>query len=46
MRKVLLGFLVVLVIGFGVYLHFRHPASSLGVAYVSNREVVVWSSTA
>lgn len=46
MRKVLLGFLVVLVIGFGVYLHFRHPASSLGVAYVSNREVIVWSSTA
>jgi len=46
MRKVLLGFLVVLVIGLGAYLHFRHPARSLGVAYVSNREVIVWSSTA
>jgi hypothetical protein len=46
MRKVLLGFLVVLVIGFGAYLHFRHPTPSLGVAYVSNREVILWSSTA
>jgi len=46
MRKVALGFLVVLVIGFGAYLHFRHPARSLGVAYVSNREMILWSSTA
>ncbi len=46
MRKVLLGFLVVLVIGFGAYLHFRHPARSLGVAYVSNRDVILWSSAA
>ncbi|MBZ5503236.1 MAG: SH3 domain-containing protein [Acidobacteriia bacterium] len=46
MRKVLLGFLVVLVIGFGVYLRSRRPARSLGVAYVTNREVLVWSTTA
>lgn len=46
MRKVLLGFLVVLVICFGLYLRFRHPTRTLGVAYVSNREVIVWSSTA
>ena len=46
MRKVLLGFLVVLVIRFGVYLRFRHPVRSLGVAYVTNREVLVWSTTA
>lgn len=46
MRKVLLGFLVMLVIGLGVYLWFRRPSRSLGVAYVTNREVIVWSSTA
>ncbi len=46
MRKLLLGFALVLVIFVVAYLHFRHPSRPLGVAYVANRQVILWSTPA
>lgn len=46
MRKILIGFMVVLVIGTAVYFHFRHAATPREVAYAGDREVTLWSTTA
>jgi len=46
MRKLLLGFVVVLVIGVGVYLRFHHFTRPIETAYAGNREVTLWSTTA
>jgi len=46
MRKVLVGFLLVAGIGLALYLRSRRPGPSLGVAYVANRDAILWSTTA
>jgi hypothetical protein len=46
MRKILIGFLVVLVISTVLYFRFRHPARPREVAYAGSREVTLWSTTA
>jgi hypothetical protein len=46
MRKMLLGFAVVLVVCFAAYLRYRHPTTPLEVAYASNRQITLWSTTA
>jgi hypothetical protein len=46
MRKILIGFLVVLAIGAILYFRFRRPASPREVVYAGNREVTLWSTTA
>ena len=45
-RKLLIGFALVLVIGLGVYRHFHHAKPPLETAYVGGRLVTLWSSTA
>jgi len=46
MRKVMIGFVVLLVLGTILYLRFRSPRAPIGVAYAGNRDVTLWSSTA
>jgi hypothetical protein len=46
MRKVLLGFVLVLVVSGITYLRFRHPKPSLQVAYAGSHQVTLWSTTA
>lgn len=46
MKKVGIGFAVVLVIAIALYLRFRHPSGPSETAYAGNREVTVWSTTA
>ncbi len=46
MRKILLGFVVVLVISLAFYLRFRHPRHAPEVAYAANRDVILWSTSA
>jgi hypothetical protein len=46
MRKILIGFMVVLVISAAVYFRVRHAAAPREVAYAGNREVTLWSTTA
>jgi len=46
MRKVLIGFMVVLAITLTFYVRFRRPSSPREVAYAGNREVTLWSTTA
>lgn len=46
MRKLLIGFMVVLVIGAAVYFRFRRPRGPIEVAYAGNRDVTLWSTTA
>jgi hypothetical protein len=46
MRKVLLGFVLVLVISGITYLHFRHAKPSLPVAYAGSHQVTLWNTTA
>jgi hypothetical protein len=45
-RKLLIGFALVLVIGFAAYRHFHHAKPALETAYVGNRQVTLWSTTA
>ncbi len=45
-RKVSLGLALVLVIGLGLYLNFRHSAPPLEIAYAGNKQVTVWSTSA
>jgi len=45
-RKLLIGFALVLVIGFAVYRHFHHAKATLETAYVGGRQVTLWSTTA
>ncbi len=46
MRKLLIGFMVVLVIGAAVYLRFHHSKAPVEVGYAGNSGVTVWSTTA
>jgi hypothetical protein len=46
MRKVLLGFAVVLVLLVGLYFRFHHATPPLEIAYAGNRTVTVWSTSA
>lgn len=46
MRKLLLGFALVLAILMAAYLYFRHPSRALGVAYAANHQVILWSTSA
>ena len=45
-RKFLIGFGLVLVIAFAAYRHFHHAKPPLETAYVGNRQVTLWSTTA
>jgi len=46
MKKVGIGFAVVLVVGLALYLRFRHPSGPTETSYAGNREVTIWSTTA
>jgi hypothetical protein len=46
MRKLLIGFGLVLVIAFAAYRHFHHAQPPLETAYIGNRQVTLWSTTA
>ena len=46
MRKLLIGFIVVVVAGVPLYLRFHHKKAAQESAYAGNREVTVWSTTA
>ena len=45
-RKLLLGFVVVLVVCLAAYLRFHHSKPVLEVAYAGNRQVILWDSSA
>jgi hypothetical protein len=45
-RKLLIGFGLVLVIGFALYRHLHHAKEPLETAYVGNRQVTLWSTAA
>lgn len=45
-RKLLIGFGLVLVIGFALYRHFHHAKPPLEAAYVGSQELTLWSTTA
>lgn len=46
MRRMLIGFAVLLVVGLVLYIRFRHPSGPVEVTYAGNREVTLWSTTA
>jgi hypothetical protein len=45
-RKVLLGFALLSVVCVAVYIHFRRASPRLEIAYVGNRQVPIYSTTA
>jgi hypothetical protein len=45
-RKLLLGFAVVVVICLAAYLRFHHAKPPLDVAYAGNRQVIIWDTSA
>ena len=45
-RKLLLGFAVVLVVCLIAFIRFHHSTSPLGVAYAGNKQVILWDSSA
>jgi hypothetical protein len=45
-RKLRLGFVVVLVLCIAAYLRFHHSKSVLEVEYVGNRQVILWDTSA
>ena len=45
-RKLLIGFALVLVIGFAAYRHFHHAKLHVETAYVGSRQVTLYSTTA
>ena len=45
-RKLLLGFAVVLVVCLAAYLKFHHARPVLEVAYAGNKQVILWDSSA
>jgi hypothetical protein len=45
-RKLLLGFAVVLVIAIAAFIRFHHPKPVLGVAYAGGKQVILWDSSA
>jgi len=46
MRKLLIGFMVLLVIAAAAYFRFRRPAGPIEVAYAGNRDVTLYDTTA
>ena len=46
MRKILLGLAVLLILGTGAYLRFRHPKAPMELGYAGDRQVIVWSTSA
>jgi hypothetical protein len=46
MRKILIGFVVVLAISTVLYVRFRRPSRPRELAYVGSRELTLWSTTA
>lgn len=46
MRKLLIGFVVVVVVAVALYLRFHRPRPPLETAYAGNREVTIWSTGA
>jgi hypothetical protein len=46
MRKLAIGFVVVLLICLGLYLRFHHRRRPSEAAYVGSRQVTIWSSSA
>ena len=46
MRKLFIGFVVVLVIAVGAYLRFHRPKKPIETAYAGDRQVTLWSTTA
>jgi hypothetical protein len=45
-RKLLIGFALVLIIGFAAYRHFHHAKPPLETSYIGGRQVTLWSTTA
>jgi hypothetical protein len=45
-RKLLIGFGLVLVIGFAAYRHLHHAKPPLETAYIGSHQVTLWSTTA
>lgn len=45
-RKILLGFALVAVFGFGAYLRYRHVKPPEETAYAGDHQVILWSTTA
>ena len=45
-RKLLLGFAVVLIVCLAAYLRFHHSKPVLEVAYAGNKQVILWNSSA
>jgi hypothetical protein len=45
-RKLLLGFAVVLVVCFIAFIRFHHSTAPLGVAYAGSKQVILWDSSA
>jgi hypothetical protein len=45
-RKLLIGFAVILVFCLAAYLRFHHPKPVLEVAYAGNRQVILWDTSA
>jgi hypothetical protein len=46
MRKLLVGFALLLVISFALFLHFRKPKGPPEIAYAGNRDITLWSTSA
>ncbi len=46
MRKLLVGFALLLVIALGLYLHFRKPKAAPEIAYAGDRDITLWSTSA
>jgi hypothetical protein len=46
MRKVIIGFALVMILAVAVYLRFHRPKPPLEVAYAGNRQVTLYSTTA
>ncbi|HXQ26990.1 MAG TPA: SH3 domain-containing protein [Candidatus Acidoferrales bacterium] len=45
-RKLLVGFVLVLVVCVAAYLRFHHPKRVLETAYVGNHQVILWNTSA
>ncbi|MGH9683415.1 MAG: hypothetical protein ACRD4S_07375 [Candidatus Acidiferrales bacterium] len=46
MRKIFVGFVLIVIVGGAAYLHFRKPKPSVEIAFAGNREVTLWSTSA
>lgn len=46
MRKIFVGFVLLVIVGGAAYLHFRKPKPSVEIAFAGNRQVTLWSTSA